>query len=255
MALLVACLAPAKAGSAASLGVVSDFETGAQGWGSGDGSLAPNPHPPVIETDGGPTGVADAYLRVIARGLPAANGEVGPAYDGGFGEGSGSRLVVFNDSPDWRGDYTAAGIAAIEFDIKNLTSAALSIRLQIDGMRGDGVVTSSAHSLPAFADWTHLRFPILPVDLTAGLDVNAVLSNVTKLRIVHNPAATRSPLTPPPPVNAEIGIDNVRTMPVPEPSLALLTGAGLLVLAAARRGGRRGRLARSSAPDRDGTRF
>ena len=232
LALLLSCLASAKVGSAVTLGVVSDFETGDQGWGPGAGRIFPNPNPPVVETSGGPSGAGDAFLRVIANGGEFA--AIAPAYTGGGLGGPGSKLIVFNESSDWIGDYTSAGVAAVEFDIKNLTTAILSIRVEIEGAGTGGTfVTSAGQSLAALADWTHLRIPIGPGDLTGGHDVAAALSNVSKIRIMHNPSATTSSLAPP--IAAQIGIDNVTAAPVPEPSTALLTGAGLLVLAATRR--------------------
>jgi hypothetical protein len=218
LVVLIAALGPAGVGSAASLGYVSDFESG-----------SPNPNPAVVETDGGPAGAGDAFLRVIASGGLA---QITPAYTGGGG-GPGSKLVVFNASSDWIGDYTSAGVGYIELDVKNLTNEVLSIRLQVEGTGGI-FVTHAAQSLPALADWMHLRIPIGPGDLTGGQDVAAVLANVTKLRIMHNPFPTNSSLAPP--IAAQIGIDNVTAAaPVPEPSAALLMGAGLLVLATSRR--------------------
>src|SRR5262245_13411431 len=238
MALLVASLAPAAVASAVTLGIVSDFETGGQGWGAGAGSIIPNPNPSMVETDGGPTGAGDAFLRVIASGgMP-----IGPAYTGGGG-GPGSKLVVFNTSSDWTGDYASAGVAAIELDVKNLTNEVLSIRLELEGT-GGLFVSRNAQTLAALTDWTRLRIPIAPGDLTGTGDVGAVLSHVTKIRIVPNPMPPISSRAPS--IAAQIGIDNVTTAPVPEPSVALLTGAGLLVLAAVRRR-RAGRMQRLPA--------
>ena len=210
-----AALLAARGASAVTLGVLSDFETGAQGWISGPN----NQNPPVVEATGGPQGMGDAFLRVSADG-----------------SSSGGRLVFFNTTANWTGNYTSAGIAAIEMDLKNLTQAVLQIRVQIEGQGFNQIVSTVAAQLAAFQDWTHVRIPIDAAGF-AGVNVALALTRVTEIRILHNPQATRS--TTAPFVAAQLGIDNVRAAPVPEPSTLLLAAAGLAGLAAGARSRRR----------------
>ncbi len=213
LALGLAAFPAASDADAATLGVVSDFETGSQGWSSG----FRNPNPPVVVADGGPQGIGDAFLRVTANGDP------------GF-PGPGGKLVFFNPLAPWRGNYTSAGIAAIEMDLKNLTEAALEIRIEIEGpIASNHIISTTAAQLAAFQDWTHFRIPIEATDF-AGANVAAALANVREIRIFHNPEATESMLAPP--IVAQLGFDNIRA--VPEPSTLLLLATGLAGLVARR---------------------
>ena len=209
----LAALLAARGAPAATLGALSDFETGEQGWRSGN----PNPNPRLVEADGGPQGAGDAFLRVIANGGP----------------GPGGTLTFFNFTAAWTGSYTSAGIAAVEMDLKNLTEAALQIRIEIKGSANIIVSTASAQ-LTAFQDWTHFR---IPIDAAGFASANAAvaLANVSEIRLLHNPQATNSRFSPF--VSAQLGIDNVRA--VPEPSTLLLLAAGFAGLAAAPRSRRR----------------
>jgi len=208
----LAALLAAEGAAAATLGVLSDFETGQQGWFSGPQNL----NPPVVAADGGPQGAGDAFLRVTANG----------------GVGMGGRLVFFNRMGAWTGSYTSAGIAAIEMDLKNLTEAVLSIRIEIQGPSMNRIVSTAAAQLAALQDWTHFRIPIDAAGF-AGANVAAALANAVEIRILHNPQAT--PSISAPFIAAQLGIDNVRTAPVPEPSTIALVAAGLAGLGAGHR--------------------
>jgi hypothetical protein len=208
----LAVLVAARVAAAATLGALSDFEAGAQGWSSGPR----NPNPPVVEADGGPQGAGDAFLHLTSNG-----------------RSSGGRLVVFNSTAPWTGNYTGAGIAAIELDLKNLTEAALSIRIEIAGSGGNRIVSTAAAQLAALQDWTHFRIPV-DAAAFAGTNVATALASATELRILHNPQATVSVTAPS--IDARLGVDNVTA--VPEPSTLLLAAAGLAALAAGPRGRR-----------------
>src|SRR3972149_6756512 len=76
-----------------------NFQDGTlQGWGTG----VTNPNPPVVVTDGGPTGAGDAYLRLTSNGSGQAGG----------------RLVVFNTG-QWTGNYTTSGVSHISMYMNN----------------------------------------------------------------------------------------------------------------------------------------
>jgi hypothetical protein len=201
------------AASGATLGVVSDFEMGNGGWVSG----GLHPDPPVVMADGGPTGAGDAFLQLTSNG----------------GTGAGSRLVTFNGTADWTGDYASAGIGAIELDVKNLSEAALALRILLRSTAGQAV-SDTAVTVDPLADWQRVRIPIGADDLVGALDPAAVVAGVSQIRLIHNPAATTGPL---PAISAVVGIDNVTT--VPEPGTALLLAGGLVALGALRKTPRR----------------
>ncbi len=195
--LATALLLSAPAG-AVTPGQVDDFEDGTtQNWTVG----SPHPEPPVNVPTGGPDGADDNYLLATASG----------------GNGPGSRLAVRNGI-QWAGDYLAAGVASLELDLLNLGNVDLDIRLLFEdtstGSPTHVAVTSWAAHLPAGSGWTAVSFPIAPADLIPLLgSVEGALENATGLRIFHNPDAG----FPPPPVVAQLGIDNIRAPEGPTP--------------------------------------
>lgn len=223
--LIVAAVLAAPSASAIAIGQLDDFEDGTTaGWavalGPGGGV---SPTPPVNAASGGPLGANDAFLRMTSLG----------------GAGPGSRLVAMN-AAQWAGNYAATGVSSIAMDLRNLGTTDLAVRLYLENPIG-GPPTAEAVTgsmlLPAGGGWTRTEFAVTAAALvsTAG-DVNALLSNVTVLRIFHGPL----PAFPGPTVAAVLGVDNVtalgaRPAPVPEPGTAALFVLGLLAATGAAR--------------------
>jgi hypothetical protein len=91
--------------------------------------------------------------------------------------------------------------------------------------------------LPAGSDWQNAFFSLNSADLTAGLGaVELALRNATELRIFHN-NLPEFPFPPvgPPAVTADLGIDQIAAVTVPEPSPFFLGGLGLFLILACRR--------------------
>lgn len=201
------------------VGEIDTFGTSIEGWFAGGGPVGGTPPtPPQVIATGGPDGNADAYLQVTSIG------SFGP----------GGRLVAMN-AEQWAGDYLAAGIPAIEMDLRNFGESDLTIRLYfedpIPGPPMNEAVTSFAFTLAAGSDWTHVVFPIAASDLTVlSGDAETLLSNTTVLRIFHSPAAT----FPGEPVVGLLGIDNIHAIPEPQ-TLALMLAGMCAVAAAVRR--------------------
>jgi hypothetical protein len=200
------CSATAGPAWAVSLGTTDTFETGTEGWSTGD----PSPNPPLAIADGGPGGAGDGYLLLSASGIG----------------GPGGKLVAWPGA-DFRGNYLAAGVTALAMDLNNLGPTSLSLRLYLDGPLGSTAVLSDAIALPAGSGWTSVRFPMVAsaYDGPAAL----VLSGVSQLRLYHGTAA----VYPGPAIAAQLGVDNVTA--VPEPGPAWLLAAGLAALALRRR--------------------
>jgi len=206
---------PLSGHAAPLVGTVDTFEDGTtQGW------LvallgAPHPAPPVNVPTGGPAGADDNFLLLTAIG----------------GAGAGSRLSVLNLA-QWAGDYLSAGITGIAMDVRNLGGSDLSLRLLFENPRvgppTDMAISADAVFVPAGGDWTPVFFPIGLGALTALRgSVATVLGDTTAIRIVHNPVAG----FPPPPVAAQLGVDNITAVArVPEPSVLWLLAAGVTAL-------------------------
>lgn len=187
----------------------TNFSSGTGAWGHGQVHLGE----PVVQADAGPNGPNDSALIVSSSGT----------------DGPGSRLVVINRSAAWQGDYLSAGVSAIALDLRNLAadpnSAALGIRLGLSGPGGR--ILTDAVSLPAGAGWQSFSFSLSPDDF---VNVNAAtasstLGNVTEIRVIHNVTGT-TPAWFGSRVAGSFRADNITA--IPEPSLMVLFGAGML---------------------------
>lgn len=198
-----------SAAPAATLFTLSDFEDGTtQGWGAG----APHPQPPAVVENSGPGGIQDDRLGVFS------NGAAGP----------GGKLVAFNESPAWTGDYTTAGITGVTVDLRNTGGGTLSIRLALDGP-GGRYSSATAITLGTPSLWTAASFALSSADLIhesgTGTGVLAdTLADVQQIRFIHNPNPGYRGIQAP----GSFGLDNITSIPEPSTAgLALLAG-GLL---------------------------
>jgi hypothetical protein len=229
-AALVASLAalPSVASAQISPNKINNFEDGTtQGWLInllGLGTPPPQTFPANIPT-GGPAGVNDNFLQLTSTGV-----------GGGPPGGAGGRLMALNPG-GWAGNWLAAGIISIRFNAINLGQNPLSLRFLVeDAMGGPPTnIAASATAIPLAvgSGWQTLEFPLFgPNGLAALLgSTTAALSNVTVVRIYSSPTFVAEP----PPIAAQLGIDNLAAVAVPEPSTVLLVGMGALGLLAVRR--------------------
>ena len=212
--LLIASLVAAGPAAAVTLGQIDDFQDGGtQGWGSG----CCNPNPPLNVADMGPTGAGDHSLMITSTGL---------------GQG-GSRFAAFNRI-QWTGDYLAAGVLMIVFDVNNISnidSEPLQIRVAFNGV-GGRIVTAQAVPVSPGSGWQTIGFSIEPGDLVVarGGNVSATLASVTELRIISavNPTFTGDSIL------ANGLVDNVTAVPEPSEIFLLVTSlatVSLLVVA------------------------
>ena len=206
---------PALPAPAVVPGQVDTFEDGTtSNWRAG--GFGTHPSPPAYRATGGPAGQDDGYLLVTALG----------------GAGAGSRLSAIN-AQQWTGDFLAAGVQAVRMDVNNFGPDNLSLRLLFADPTvappNNVALSTTAVNVPAGSGWTTVTFPITPADLTATTGTAAVaLANAPEMRIFHNPAPEfPGPGAGPPPVTAELAIDNI-TAVVPEPSALALLALGVL---------------------------
>lgn len=168
-----------------------------------------HPAPPSNQL-GGPGGGDDNFLKLTSLG----------------GTGTGSRLVAINFNNQWAGNYNA--IAGISMDVRNLGDTNLNLRLYLEnpiaGPPTDDAISSDAVFLRAGGDWTTATFSFAPSALTVlNGDLNALLANVTAIRIVNSDSAQ----FPPFPGAGMLGVDNIRA--IDEPSmLKLIAALGLV---------------------------
>jgi hypothetical protein len=211
---LFACLALFSAAVSAQpfIGQLDDFQDGTlEGWGGG-ASLQ-------NVANGGPGGAGDRFLQVESFG----------------GFGGGSRLATFNGA-QWRGNYLAAGVTAIDVWLRNLGQTDLDVRIvlfDLDGADNRWTSTVSQH-LAVGSGWQRLLFSLEEDDLTnvqGTMSYNDLMSDVDRLMIRHQ---TGAPDAEGDAIAAIAGIDNVRAA-VPEPASLAALGFGLLVLRRRRR--------------------
>lgn len=214
---------------AVTIGQIDTFEDGTtQGWTAGSGFISgANPVPPVNVATLGPQGAGDSFLLLRALG----------------GNGAGSRLNAFN-SAQWAGNYTAAGVTAIEMDVRNFSESDLFLRLlfiDLPPLSPPNHLAFSAEAIriPANTAWMHIRFGITPADLLGSAfgSVEGALANTTELRIYHSLDAAfpiPSSMTTPG-ITAHVGVDNIQASVPDAGSTALLFAAGALLMIAAER--------------------
>jgi Thrombospondin type 3 repeat len=163
-----------------------DFEDGTtQGWRSGPD----NPNPPIQVPGDGPDGPRDGFLRIEGNG----------------GAGSGGNLVAFN-TDRWSGDYRAAGVVALRASLRNLGDAPLEIRLLVEGP-GGAFQSLEGAALAVGAGWQEFLLPVRPGALVGVGDLDATLSGVTKLRILHAEGTHGAD-----PVAGALGVDDLTAL-------------------------------------------
>lgn len=183
-------------------GQVDTFEDGTlHGWFNG-GLTSPNPASNVLT--GGPDGADDNYMRVTSNGQG----------------GAGGKLVVYNIQ-QWAGDYSAAGVNAIEMQVNNTGPNDLVLRL-IFLSAGQTATTLTPVNLPSGSGWQTVSFPLDAANLSGGGE--SVLENVSELNLVHAPAVITARSSSPDIVGV-LGVDDITAI-VPEPGTAALALAG-----------------------------
>jgi hypothetical protein len=204
------------------LGRIDDFQsstTDTLGWTNG------GVNSPVVVVGGGPLGAGDNFLRVMASG----------------GIGPGSRMVTFNRTR-WNGDFLNAGspgavVTSVAMDLKVTSGPPLKMRIAMKNgtlQSSHGYVTTIAFDLPADSAWHHVVFGVDTASLSpvgAPGPLNTFLQNVVEFRILHSLA----PDLDGDPIAANLGVDNITPVGVPEPSALVLAGLGVLALARRRR--------------------
>ncbi len=181
---------------------VDTFEDGTNRyWVNGLGDL-------TVAT-GGPGGPGDHYLEIDAMGFSSL----------------GSKMVGFNTN-QWTGNFIAAGVNAVEMDLKAISIdpisgiSALTMRIAFRSATGplitkgvSGYVSTNSVSLPVDGQWHHAVFnfsSLVPINSTNDgsppAPLGTFLTAPPEFRIFHlvNPNAVIGDI-----VKAKVGIDNI----------------------------------------------
>lgn len=208
--IVVACFALARSAGAVSVGQIDTFQDGTTAnWDNGE-IIGTTPVTNIAT--GGPAGAGDRFIQVTSDGV-----------------GSGGKLTAWNRE-QWLGNYIAAGVTAIEVDLRNQSSVSLSIRLAFKEGPGGGASApgylSQAMVLPVGSGWQHFTISLLPANL---IPVNSPAPWNTffigEVRFIHAVGTTSLSGTS---IVGQLGIDNIQA--VPEPTISALFAGSLLAL-------------------------
>ena len=160
--------------------------------------------PPVLQLNGGPAGVGDAFL------LASTNSPTGP----------GSNLSAHNSSSDWTGDYASLNAGSVKVDLMSpLGSAALEMRLVLFGPvdLNDRWTSTNAAIVPNDGVWRSFEFSLAEADLTqipGSSTYEVMFGNVFRVMLRHDAGGPSSGGST---VSGSVGIDNVRLVAAAPP--------------------------------------
>ncbi|QDT00599.1 hypothetical protein [Adhaeretor mobilis] len=190
-----------------------DFQDGTNGgWGSPNGSTTA-----TNIANAGPDGAGDNAIDVAFNNLS----------------------VVLNNA-QWSGDWTAQGFQQIAFDVKSPSNNPTDLTLWLGIVQGplsfgsgDNYVSAASQTVPSDDQWHQVVFNVDATSWTdvGGSDIADALTNVSQLRITHNPTSSFVGV-------GSVGglqLDNITALGVPEPTSALLAMVGLLSVSCGRR--------------------
>ncbi len=150
---------------------------------------------PTVESNGGPQGDGDGYLKVIAT-------EVGR---------QGSRAAVYNTDPFWI-DNVASSVG-FTFDMVNFESSAVDLEMRLvlfgPNANADRWTSLEPISVPSDGLWESYRFSLAEEDFTrvnGDATFDEMISDVQRIMLRHDAGEPSAQGTP---VLATIGLDNL----------------------------------------------
>lgn len=147
----------------------------------------------------------------------------------------GSRLVIYTQGNDWAGNYITKNVHSVNFDFFNSSSfETATIRIALSSAASPQVaesnwwVSNDSYSILPGSDWANLSFAIgeglfSKVGIINGQpgteSFNETLANIYTLRII---SSTLGDIAIGDEFYGTVGVDNIRLMAIPEPSMAPL---------------------------------
>jgi hypothetical protein len=185
----------------------------------------------------------DNWQTTGVNGLSPGNPYLKIAADG---SGALGKMITFNPTTDWTGDYVAAGVTGIRLDIANMSDSddvylrvALGNRASPQQPGGTWWISKTPVFLSLGSGWTSVVLPIAEADMVVVGNIMGesdnesfadTFSDIQNIRILS--AAI--------PVGAigdefvgDVGVDNIAL--VPEPTTLPLVGVGMAVILLNRR--------------------
>jgi len=205
---------PGSVVAALANGLLDNFTNGTlQNWSS---SAAP-----TNQASGGPGGVGDRYLQLVASAAP---------------------LAAVNEF-QWAGNGVTSSFDHVDVDLNNSGPDPVSVRIMLltPGCESGGTACTAWTStnptvLTSGSGWSAASFSVLEANLTRVLGADsyaASLANVERVLIRHDDGSPDAPNVPTN-VSSTLGIDNVEFQ-LPEPSALTGLAAGAALLAVLRR--------------------
>jgi hypothetical protein len=151
-----------------SLNPLSDFEDGTvQSW------IDPNsPNPPTNTYSGGPEGFGDNFLEIVSY----------------RGSGPGSGVEFLNGAPEWTGNWTAAGVDFLSFEVNNFSTSSINLRVAVDG-KGGKFSSTYGTLIPPSSGWIPVSIPVKAADFSAlpgSSSISATLADVSLVKILDH---------------------------------------------------------------------
>jgi|GEM_PF-1942379 len=196
--------------------VTSTFSTGNEGW-----------QPDNWKTNNvNGLSLGNPYLKIAADG------------DGALG-----KMITFNQTSEWTGDYMSASVTGIRLDIANMSDfdnvhlrIALGNRASPQQPGGTWWISNTATLIPINSSWSNVFLPITESDMIVIGNLNGesdndsfadTFSNIQSIRIL-SAVVLDSPIGDE--FFGDVLVDNIALVPEPSTLPLIGLGAGMLLL-------------------------
>jgi hypothetical protein len=197
LAAAIACHLPLGRAHAIAIGELDAFTVDLENWSQGQ---APTPTAGLTRAEsGGPAGAGDPFMQIVANAFI-----------------SHGKIIAFNLSPAWTGDYITAGVTDISMSVNNPGPNDLQLRVAFGtaptpSHGGAWLSSTNPVNLPAGSGWMSVQFPLDPASLTSvtgPTTYETVMSGVVALRLLHSPTPDSRGVE----IVGALGVDNILSL-------------------------------------------